>query len=236
MTRRRKLTIAVGTGAVVLAVAGVGVAGAIAPAGPFSADDEAQAVLDDAAAQLGVEPAELSDALRQAYENRIEEAVDDGRLTEEQAERLEERLDENEVPFLFGLGGFHGLHGHGFGFHGRGDGPGILDEAAAYLDMTREELREALRDSTLAEIAAERGKTVAGLVHALVATQVKRIDEAVDAGKLSDEQAAELKQELEERTEAFVDGELRRPGSGGHHFWHGSGSPRGPPRLHGPRA
>ena len=227
---------AVGTGAVVLAVAGVGAAGAIAAAGLFSADDEAQAVLDDAAAQLGVDPAALSDALRQAYENRIDEAVDEGRLTEEQAERLKERLDEHDVPLLFGLGGLHGPRGHGFGFHGRGDGPGILDEAAAYLDMTREELREALRDSTLAEIAEERGKTVAGLVDVLVATQVMRIDAAVHHGKLTEEQAAELKQELEARTEALVDGELRIPGSGGHRFWHGSGSPRGPPGFHGPRA
>lgn len=231
MTTRRKIAFAAGAGAVVLTVAGLGAAGAIAAAGLFSPREEAQAVIDDAAAQLGVEPSELSDALRQAYENRIDEALDEGRLSEEQAERLRERLESSEVPPFVGLGGFGG---HGLGFHGRGGGPGLL-EAAAYLGMTQDELREALRDSTLAEIAEERGKNVAGLVDVLVATQVKRIDEAVDEGKLSEEQAAEVKEGLEDRTEALVNGELRRPGAGGHRFWHGPGSPRGPPAFGGPR-
>jgi hypothetical protein len=230
MTRRRKLVLSAGAGAVLLAVAGLGAAGAIAASGLFSPSEDAQALIDDAAAQLGVEPEELSDALRDAYENRIDEAVDDGRLTEEQAEWLKERLQSADALPFFGLGG---LHGHGFGAHGHG--AGFLAEAAAYLDMTQEELREALRESTLAEIARKRGKSVTGLVDALVATQAKRIDEAVDDGRLSDEQAAGLKNRLEERTEALVNGELRRQGHGGHRFWRGHGSPRGPPHFGGPR-
>lgn len=231
MTRRRRLAFAAGAGAAVLAVVGLGAAGAVAASSLFSPREEAQAVIDEAAEQLGVEPAELSDALRQALENRIDEAVEDGRLTEKQAERLEERLESSDVPLFFGLGGFRG---HGFGLHGRG--AAILEEAAAYLDMTPDELREALRDSTLAEVAEDRGKSTAGLVDALVAVHATRIDEAVDDGRLTDEQAAELTERLEARTEALVNGELRGPGGGGHRFWHGRGSPRGPPAFGGPRA
>lgn len=230
MTRRKNVAFAAGAGAVVLALAGLGAAGAIAASGLFPAGEEAQAVIDDAAAQLGVEPEALSDALRQAYENRIDEAVDQGRITEEQARRLEERLESSDAPLLFGLGGFRG---HGFKL--RGHGTALLEEAATYLDMSQAELREALRDSTLAELAEERGRSASGLVDALVATQAKRIDDAVDEGKLTDEQAAELKEGLRDRTEALVDGELRHPG-GGHRFWHGPGSPRGPPGFGGPRA
>ena len=65
--------------------------------------------------------------------------------------------------------------------------------------MTEAELREELQDKTLADIAKEQGKTAAGLVQQLVATQTKRIDEAVADGKLSEEQAAELKADLAER-------------------------------------
>lgn len=233
MTRRRKVVFAAVAGVAVVAVAGIGAAGAIAASSLFSPREDAQAVIDDAAAQLGVESSELSDALRQAYENRIDEAVDEGRLTEEQANRLKERLDATDAPLLFGLGG--GPRGHGFGLR-RGGGSGILEEAASYLGMTQDELREALQDSTLAEIAEERGKPVAGLVDALVATQVQRIDEAVEDGKLTDDQAAELKDGLRDRTEALVNGELRRPAGPGHRFWHGSGFPRGPPGFSGPRA
>jgi Protein of unknown function (DUF2680) len=103
--------------------------------------------------------------------------------------------------------------------------------------MTEAELREALQDKTLAEIAGEQGKTVAGLVQQLVATQTKRIDEAVADGRLTDEQATELKANLDERMEALVNGELRGKGDRrSPRFWPGSGSPRAPPSFGGPPA
>ena len=51
--------------------------------------------------------------------------------------------------------------------------------------MSEAELREALQDKTLAEIAKEKGKTAAGLVQQLVAAQEKRIDEAVADGRIT---------------------------------------------------
>ena len=232
MTRRRKLTFAAGAAGIALLVAALGAAGAVAASRMLSPSEESKAVIDDAASQLGVEPEELSDALEQALKNRIDEAVDEGRLTEDQADELKERIDADEYPLLFGRGG-HGGRGPGHR-HVRFD---ILETAASYLGMTEAELREALRDSTLAEIAKEKGKTAAGLVQQLVATQTKRIDDAVADGRLTDEQAAELKADLDERVEALVNGELRRAGDGRHpRFWPGSGSPRAPPFFGGPPA
>jgi polyhydroxyalkanoate synthesis regulator phasin len=236
MTRRRKLTFAVGAAAVALLVAGLAAAGAAA-SWVLSPTEDSQAIIDDAALQLGVEPSELSEALEQALENRIDEAVDDGRLTEEQADGLRERLGSGGFPLLGGLG----LLGRGFGLH---VGPGLerghfelLETAASYLDLTEAELREALEDRTLAEIAEDQGKTAAGLVEQLVATQAKRIDEAVENGKLTQEQATALKDDLDERMQALVNGELHRHADGlPHRFWPGSGSPRGPPHLGGPPA
>ena len=233
MTRRKKLTFTAGAAAAAFIVAGLGAAGAIAASDVFSPSEERKAVIDDAASQLGVEPAELSDALKQALMNRIDEALDDGRLTQEQADELKERIDADDYPLFFGRGG-HGGAG-GFGRHGHFE---VLATAASFLGMTEAELREELQDKTLAEIAKEQGKTAAGLVQQLVATQTKRIDEAVADGKLSEEQAAGLKAELTERMQALVDGELRRPGGARHHhrFWPGSGSPRAPPIFGGPPA
>ena len=103
--------------------------------------------------------------------------------------------------------------------------------------MTEAELREELEDKTLAEIAKEKGKTAAGLVQQLVATQTKRIDEAVADGRLTEEQAAEIEAGLEERMEALVNGDHRGPRDGRHpRFWPGSGSPRAPPFFAGPPA
>lgn len=235
MTRRRKLAVGAGAGAVVLAVAGVGAVGAIAASKMLSPSEHSKAVIDDAAAQLGVEPSALSDALKQALENRVDEAVESGKLTEEQAERLKERLESSDLPLLFGLGG---QRGHGFGLWHRGPlgHVSLLEPAASYLGMTEAELREALRDSTLAEIAEERGKSTDGLVDALVAAKTARIDEARAEGKLTEEQAERLMGGLRERAEALVDGEFRRQHFGRHGFRPGSWAPRAPPAQRGPSA
>jgi hypothetical protein len=235
MTRRRTLTFIAGAAGLALVVAGLGAAGAVGASRILSPGDESKAVIDDAAAQLGIEPSELSEALKEALKNRIDEAVGDGRLTEEQADGLKERIDANEYPFLGGpwkLG--FGLRGHGHGSFGRVHELTLLTTAASYLGMSAEELREELRDKTLAEIAEEQGRTGTGLVQQFVAVHTKRIDEAVDDGRITDEQATELKEGLDERMQALVDGELRRRGDGlRHRFWPGSGSPRAPPPLFG---
>lgn len=233
MTRQRKLVYAAGVGGVVVALAGLGAAGAVAASSLFSPRDEAQAVIDDAAAQLGVEPSRLSDALEQALENRLDEALESGRLTEEQAERLRQRLESEGVPLHYG---FAGARGQGPGHPLHAVRLGILDTAATFLGMSPDALREALRDSTLADVARERGRPVAGLVDALVATHAERIDEAVDDGRLTDEQATALKRRLDHRVEALVEGELRRLRGGGRSFGHRAGSPRGPSAFGGRRA
>ena len=89
-TKKTKVAAAVATGAIV--AVGLGAVGALAASSAFSPSHGSQAVIDDAAARLGVEPDALSDALKAALENQLDEAVDAGRLTEEQAEMLKERL------------------------------------------------------------------------------------------------------------------------------------------------
>jgi len=241
--RRRWITFLAGGATVVLLLVGLGTAGAIAASRILSPSDESKAVIDDAAAQLGVTPEELSDALEQALKNRIDEAVDAGRLTEEQAERLKERIDSDEYPLLFGHGGRGFAPGFAPGFghrHRFGPGPhggfAIFETAAAYLGMSEADLREALDDKTLAEIAKEKGKSVDGLVKALEASEEKRIDEAVADGRITKAQASEIKSRLAERTEALVNGELRHRGGLHGGFWPGSGFPRGPPPAFGPQA
>jgi polyhydroxyalkanoate synthesis regulator phasin len=232
--KKRDKTIIAGAAAA-FAVAGAGAA--IAGSDVLSPEERSKAVIDDAAKELGVEPSALSDALKHALENRIDEAVEAGRLTEEQGKALKERIDSADVPLVFG--GIAPGDRPGFGF-----GPGFghfgghfglfagLDTAASYLGLDEDELRDRLADGrSLAEIAKAQGKTVDGLVDALVADAEKRIDTAVDGGRLTKEQASELKQDLREHVTVFVNrepGELHRfgerrfgPGQGnfGRHAW-----------------
>jgi hypothetical protein len=235
MTRRRKLTFAAGAVGTALFVAALGAASALSASWVLSPNEEREALIDDAASQLGVEPSELSNALEQALKNRIDEAVESGRLTEEQGDELKERIDAEEYPPFGGLRMLAPGHG-GFGFHRLGGGD-ILEAAASYLGLTQAQLRAALEDQTLAEIAEERGKTSSGLVQHLVATQTKRIDEALADGRITDDQAARLEAGLDERMEALVDGQLRGRGDWPRHrFWPGSGAPRAPPAFGGPPA
>jgi hypothetical protein len=89
--------------------------------------------------------------------------------------------------------------------------PGVfggLEAAATYLGLSERELYDALRDGkTLAEVAEEEGKSVAGLVDAMVAASEERIDEAVEDGRLDEGQATELKRALEESITDLVEGE-----------------------------
>jgi polyhydroxyalkanoate synthesis regulator phasin len=216
-------------GTVIALVVGLGAAAAIAANDVFSPSEESKAVIDDAAAQLGVEPGELSGALKQAMKNRIDAAAEAGRLTEDQATELKARIDSDDFP-LIGPG-MHGpgFHGHGPGHPGRGE---VLSAAASYLGLTETELREQLADQTLAEVAKEQGKSVSGLVQAMVTAAEKQIDQAVADGKLTKDQAAAIKADLEARFESMANGE-HPGGEFGHHPGRGDGSwaPRGPPMF-----
>ena len=187
----------VAAGVAALAVAGGGTA--LASSGVLSPQQESKAVIDDAAEQLGVSSSELSDALKKAYENRIDAAVAAGRLTQEQGEALKQQIESQDYPLL----------GPGFGHHG---GPGghrfpHLDAAAAYLGLSATELRTRLQSGkTLAEIAKAQGKTADGLVTALVADEKKELDAAVSAGRLTQAQADEMLANAKQRFTDLVNG------------------------------
>ena len=72
-----------------------------------------------------------------------------------------------------------------------------LDAAAKYLGVTEAQLRTELQNGkTLADVAKAHGKTVDGLVNALVADAQTKLDAAVKAGSLTQAQANEMLSEL----------------------------------------
>jgi hypothetical protein len=207
MKRSHKLTVSV-----VLALSVVAVGGAIG-ATKLTPRQESQAVIDDAADQLGVQPNELSNALEQALKNRVDAAVGDGRLTREQGERMKERIGAGGLP-LFGLGGRFGGPGHRehhFFFHAR------LETAAEYLGMTEAQLRAALGNrKTLAQVARDRDKSVDGLIDLLVEQAEMKLAEDVEARRLTEAEKREMLSGIRERITNLVNGRfprLRLPGS-----------------------
>jgi hypothetical protein len=200
---RKRTKLAAGAGA---ALAAAGAGGAVA-ATQLSPSEESAAIVEDAAKQLGVTPAKLDAALRRAFENRIDEAVQDGTLSDGQADALRQRLEDGAVPLL-GAPFLRRPGHHGFGHRRLGPRLGFRDLSAAadHLGVTEEELRDELRDGkTLADVAEDEGKTVDGLVDAIVAATTEKLDEEVADGRLTKEQRDAIVAGLEARTRAFVE-------------------------------
>lgn len=199
-----KLKIAGGTAALAAVLGG----GAAVAATQLSPTEESDAIVEDAAKQLGVSADKLDAALKQALDNRVDAAVEAGTLTEAQGAALKERIEAGEVP-LIGLGPGGGRRGH----------QGFVDFAAAadFLGITGAKLRSSLEGGdTLAEIATANGKTTAGLVDALVAAAKADLAEKVAAGRLTDAQRNAIVADLEERLQDVVDGEFSFGFRGGH--------------------
>lgn len=183
------------------------------------------AIVADAAKQLGVSADKLDAALKQALENRIDAAVTAGTITAAQAAELKQRIEDGEVPLVGVRPGF----GHRGGHHG------FVDFAAAadYLGVTEAKLRAGLENGdTLAEIAKANGKTAAGLEQALVTAAKADLDEKVAAGRLTAAQRASILADLESRVDDVVNGEFAFGFRGGH----GGPPPGGEPSATGPDA
>lgn len=200
-----KLKLAGGTAALVAVIGG----GAALAADKLTPKAESDAIVADAAKELGVSSAKLEAALKQALVNRVDDAVAAGDLTAAQATALKAQIAAGQAPLIgLGHGGRHGGGGRG-GFK--------LDAAATYLGLTEAALRTRLESGdTLAKIATAEGKTRAGLVTALVAAAKTHLDEEVAAGEITEAQKAARLSDLQTRIEGLVDGKFGF-GHGGRH-------------------
>ncbi len=193
---RWKLAAAAGAG---LAIAGGGAA--IAAQKLSSRNDESQAVINDAAHRLNVTPRALTDALKKALEDRVDAAVAAGRITKAEGDALKSRIESGDFPFF----GRPHLGHHAF--------LAGLGAAASYLDLTEEALRTELESGkTLAQVAQERGKSVDGLISALVNAARAKLDAAVSAGRVTKAQEQSILAGLRQRITDAVNG-VRPPGA-----------------------
>ena len=211
-----KLRIAAAAGALVAALGG----GAAIAADRLSPKQESDAVIADAAKQLGVDAAKLDAALKKALSNRVDAAVTAGEITSAQGALMKERITAGGVPLL-GVGPHGGRHGGGLHLVG-------LSAAATYLGVTESALRSSLRDgSSLADVARSKGKTVEGLVAAVVAAAKADLAEAVADGRLTEARRTAILADLPARITEMVELAPRFRHSGG--LGHGSPHPPGLP-------
>jgi hypothetical protein len=101
--KSNRMKVAGATAAVAALVGG----GAAIAADRLTPKQESDAVVADAAKQLGVDPAKLNAALKQALENRVDAAVAAGRITKAQGDEMKARIAAGDMP-LIGVGPSHG--------------------------------------------------------------------------------------------------------------------------------
>ena len=204
--------------ATLVAVLGVVSLGAVAYAqddgsgGPF---DFGGRFREAVAGILGISVEEYDAAVEQAREQVIGEALDEGWLTEEQAERMQERFEEG--PGRRGMGG--GFMKPPKGFMGRGD-TALIGVAAEKLDMSVEDLHAQLIDGrSIAEVAEEQGVETQEIIDAYLAQLEENLTQKVADGEITQNQADWMLEQATERVpeqlENAFDGRFpggKRPG------------------------
>ncbi len=159
--------------------------------------------LNRLAQNLGVTPERLRDAIKQTALQEVDAAVARGDLTAQQAQAIKDRINAGDI----------GPFGLGFGL-GRG-GPGPLAahaDIAQFLGITPAQLHTELNGKSLAQVAQAHGKSRDQLIQFLVSNAQQRLNEAVQAGRLTQQQADQRLADLRARIEQIVD-RVHQPGS-----------------------
>lgn len=171
------------------------------------------AFLSKVAGKLGIGQEQLTTAMKDSAKEMIDEAVKAGRISQEAADRMKQRIDQGGPLFPRGHTGrpaHAGKQGLALGHLRAG-----LKELADWLGLTPQELGSQLRaGKSLAQVADSQGKSRDQLIAFLTDTFKKHLDEAVAQGKLTQAQADRALQRFTEQVGTLVDRVHQSPGRG----------------------
>jgi hypothetical protein len=160
-----------------------------------AAAEYCQVFLDTFASELGVATDELAPAAKAAAIAAINAAVEAGDLSQEAADRMIARIEEWDGEGCRWIGFKLGHWAHHAGQTAFLSS--MWGAAAETLGMEPSELREALADATLEEIAESEGVAYVDVVAAVLAAAQEDLDAAVEAGRITQERADAILERLE---------------------------------------
>ncbi len=182
--------------------------------------------LADVAEEQGVAVSDLTAAITEATEARLDEAVAEGKIDEERADnmsaQLSERVDQMMTATVDDLGKRH-KSAHRAAHRGADRGE-HTEELAEFFGLSVDELQESRTEGqTLAELAEAQGIAEDDLVAFILNGLQERVDEAVAEGRVDADEAAERMADAESRIAEKVNAEpgdkstrSRRSGKGRH--------------------
>lgn len=180
--------------------------------------------LDDLAGRLGISVEELRSNIQESQKALVDKALEDGKITETQADALKARIDAGEkVYFRFIFGDERP--------HVRGIIHNIVAEAAKVLGIDESEVKDGLEAGTsLQDIASANGMSAEDFKASLLAQVKTDLDAKVASGDITQEHADEIYQHFSDNINSIVTktrGDFGPPfgprhgGPGGPGFWFG---------------
>lgn len=151
-----------------------------------------EARLGKAAERRGVSVAELEAQIKARMLARVAAALRAGRISAERAGALRDRVSRADLckpPHVVRIGVV---------------ARSLLRPAAAYLELAPAELRAQLPGTSLAALAARRGKSVEGLEAAMLAPAQAKLGRAVETGRITQTRADRALARLELRVDALI--------------------------------
>ncbi len=215
--------------AALVAILGVAAIGAVA----FAQDDDGagwpfdfgQRFREAVANILGISVEKYDAAVEQARGQVVDEALEEGWLTEDQAERMRERTDQGFGAWGMGKGlmgprgGFMGPH---TGFMGRG-GDSLFGLAAEKLGISVQDLFAELQDGkSIADVASDKGVEVQDIADAYLAQFEENLKQAVEDGNITQNQADWMLEQAQEKVPDQLNNTWEGCGPGG---FRGGGRP-----------
>ncbi|TAK36022.1 MAG: hypothetical protein EPO21_04245 [Chloroflexota bacterium] len=178
------------------------------PAGQTKpADNPVGSFLSKLAANLGISEDKLKSAIKDTENQIIDEGVQQGKITQDKADKLKERIQNSPNRF-----GFFGIRGPHMGGRFGGMAPvkigvnQVVSETAKILGMSTNDIQTQLRSGeSLADIAKSKNVDRQVLIDKLVTQLSAAIDQRVKDGKLTGEQATKLKSQLPQMVGKVVD-------------------------------
>lgn len=186
--RTRTIVVSAITALAVTCVAALGVvSGARAQDGAdANKQNRREAFIARVAEKLGVEPLDLTQAVKDTALERVDEALAAGRITDVQAERMRARINDGKAP-IFGVGA-----------HRRNERridvrAALIDSAAGALGMRGDELRSELKaGKSVADVAEERGVPLGDVKQQILDEATSRVAQAVENGRMSQDRSDEM--------------------------------------------
>ena len=213
MTLRTKI-LALTAAAGILAAGAIAIPAAAQDGGDPPATETRQERRDEflarVAGKLGVEPAALEQAMKDVQLELVDEALANGRITDEQATKARERIESGQGPafgqFKDGLPG-RGKHERAMKVRGA-----LLESAAAAIGISKDELKEQIKGgASIAEAAAASGVSVDDVKASIISDAQAKLAEAVANGRIDQARADQSLAQLNERLDDLVNRKRSAP-------------------------